>query len=212
MNIFPTFTEDVPLLLTEATLDRYATFLASTSGESDAANGAEKTAAPLESNADYPASSAEEALAPLELLYGKTFVHALAIALHGAEAVTCYIERDSAISSQPAEQQASPPGEGEEAMPRRTRDTSSTTALPHSLRRLYRVGEHVLVSPYYCPCSAYTYKSIRRQEVWCCKHLLALQILLKLESVGIHQANIITREVDSASFCELARESFQKAT
>eukprot|EP00796_Vickermania_ingenoplastis_P006739 gene6739-4833_t len=157
----------------------------------------------------------EQTLAPLEILYGRTFTSAIGIALHHAEDVVRFVEEPEKA---PAEQNetsvndehhsSAEGGEqmgetNDEAAPCQDTEPSS---LPQSFsplcsvvepvagvrsrgppmkeipRSVFRVGDYTLFSAYFCPCSAYAYQSVRRQDFTCCKHLLALQLALKLEA------------------------------
>lgn len=171
--MFPRCVEDIPQLLTAQVLDTYAGYVAS----QRATNG---EAALSSSRNDFPASVAE-ALAPLELIYGKVFLSAVSIALHGAEPITRYVEGDTANQG-------------------RSSDNTKKG------RCIYRVGEHTLFSSYYCPCSAYAYQVLRRGEVWSCKHLLALQLVLRVELMGIQQDHVRTSVVDTVTFHRMLDE------
>lgn len=222
--------EVYPALVTAAVLDAYAEYLvsraAATDGE-ESRDGVVRTSTTQETP-----QSVEEALAPLEVIYGKTALSAIGIALHGAEPVIRYVEEMTA--------QDSTDGAGEEVTRNDNNaeeitsddevvDTSSalsaagckkddnakmqpeTATSSASLsqqakqrgRCLYHVGEYTLFSPYYCPCSAYAYQSVQRQEVWCCKHLLALQLVLRVEATGLPQDNLRERIVPAAEFTQL---------
>lgn len=54
---------------------------------------------------------------------------------------------------------------------------------PLAPRCVYRVGDYVLFSPYYCPCSAYAYQCIRQRAFATCKHMLALRLALHGEKM-----------------------------
>ncbi|CBZ39024.1 hypothetical protein, conserved [Leishmania donovani] len=230
MASFSRAAEDYPALTTRAVLDAYAQYIVAGSHSSDAlrpdgVGGAEAH--------DVP-KSVEEALAPLEILYGKTALSAIGIALHGAEPVIRYVERAEADF---ADDDESPKmaGDDVECVHRETQrakrsgaDAVSSTARSNAVsqqedqesaaavsslvavqraRCLYQIGEHTLFSPYYCPCSAYAYQSIQRQEVWCCKHMLALQLALRIEATGVVQNNLSVRIVSPAEYEQLLLHS-----
>ncbi|KPI90581.1 hypothetical protein ABL78_0341 [Leptomonas seymouri] len=233
-----------PPLVTGAVLDAYAQYLVSRMDASSTDDGICQDSSP---NSQEVPRSLEAALAPLEVLYGKTALSAIGIVLHGAEPVIRYVEEISAEVAQERERgDRSEVDEEEEftsndsdadtltraalsaGRPIIAEDPSSTlrlarqdlvehekaratTTAPVMLsqqaeqrgRCLYCVGEHVLFSPYYCPCSAYAYQSIQRQEVWCCKHLLALQLALRVEATGLPQETLRVRVVPAAEYTKL---------
>lgn len=214
--MIPRSVEDLPPLITDLAINAYVNFIehAGERGrDSENADGGVYLVDGLE----VP-QSVGEALAPLELLYGKTFHSAVAIVLHGAEPVVRFVEGSD---------------RGEETSEGSTTDTEGSTtaercidenAEPHysasdeqqgrpcrshfplteeqlnQRRCIYQVGEHTLFSSYYCPCSAYAYQSIHREEVWCCKHLLALKLALRLEEAGIGQDTLRVKVVGTAEF------------
>ncbi|KEG15218.1 hypothetical protein DQ04_00141060 [Trypanosoma grayi] len=178
----------VSALLTDLALNSYADHLASQRALSDNSNGGTAPGAVC----------LEEALAPLQLIHGKVFTSAVGIALHGAELIIRYVacdkleegEREEEEEKQQQQQQRQPwSGDGSE---------SSFTG-----RCLYFVGEHRILSPYYCPCGAYGYQSIRRQEMWLCKHLLALRLALLLERRGLVNDTIRVRRVTMCQFRDM---------
>ncbi|KAG5464411.1 hypothetical protein LSCM1_00596 [Leishmania martiniquensis] len=211
--------------ITRAVLDAYAQYITVRSHISEA----------VEPNSTGSAEvggvprSAEEALAPLEILYGKTALSAIGIALHGAEPIVRYVEQ-AGVSASDSEAMETSDSEEENARlgAQRARSTDAdavSCTMPCNIgsqedgqgsgiaaprkpaeprgRRLYQVGEHTLFSPYYCPCSAYAYQSIQRQEVWCCKHLLALQLALRIEAAGVPQDSLRVRVVEPAEYEQL---------
>ncbi|KPA81675.1 hypothetical protein ABB37_03984 [Leptomonas pyrrhocoris] len=238
--------EVYPALVTEAVLDFYAQYLVARAASSHSDDGAGQGTA---STSQEVPQSLEEALAPLEVLYGKTALSAIGIALHGAEPVIRYVEEinpeaeherekddrgavdeEEEVTSDDEEGgvhvRMAPPASREATAtdlaspssfatqdrrrneePHVTAATVTTTTLSQQARQrgrcLYHVGEHTLFSPYYCPCSAYAYQSIQRQEVWCCKHLLALQLALRVEATGLPQENLRDRIVPAAEFTQL---------
>lgn len=262
--------EGYPALVTEAVLDAYARYLLSRAAplrDIRPANEEEANEESSAATAETP-QSLEEALAPLELLYGKTALSAIGIVLHGAEPVIRYVEEiDDALeeegntagqshgsaSRKPAmvvtatddSDEVTSDDEGSDAhgasrdgsatdlscahdptpssppsrkegdlnccvstmVPSTTAATIAVTPSQQARQRgrcLYHVGEHTLFSPYYCPCSAYAYQSIQRQEVWCCKHLLALQLALRMEAAGLpHNDTLRVRVVPAAEFTQL---------
>lgn len=202
--MFPRTVEDIPQLLTERVLESYAAYIRqNTQPSSDGSACAGVSAQPGYStlppaprggcavNCHTP-ESLQEALAPLEIVFGKTALSAMGIALHGTEAIVRCMERGDPGVSQPESLCSDPPVDsiGDDGIAR----------AGLSPRCLYRVGDHTLLSPYYCPCSAYAFQSVRREEVYFCKHLLALQLALWLEATGIRQDNILIREVDPVTF------------
>ncbi|CCW63315.1 unnamed protein product [Phytomonas sp. EM1] len=195
--MFPRHVEDITQLLTLQVLESYSNYMAL-----QAANSPLRTPHPSQPQDKVAPASVKEALAPLELLHGKTFLSALSIALHGKESVVRYVEDNICAAHMPSLPNAQPTTENEEESPRRTlAGTSLSTA-----RYIYRVGEHILLSEYYCPCSAYAYQSVRRKKVWCCKHILALRLCLALESAGVEQHNIQILVIDPKTFADLLAE------
>lgn len=204
--------EAYPALVTSAVLDAYAMYLTS--------RGDSTMQRHLRSLREVP-QSLEAALAPLEVLYGKTALSAIGIALHGAEPVIRYVEEEAhaAEGQRSTEEVTSDDEEGgvavnqlsappaHESVVGDASHASASAALPqhaeYRARCLYHVGEHTLFSPFYCPCSAYAYQSIQRQEVWCCKHLLALQLALRVEATGLPQDTLRVRVVDAVEFEQL---------
>lgn len=192
-------TTDIPFVLTHLILERYAKYVIQRNRKQ---NGVTERAPDLNSSdeGDDVPGSLEEALAPLEILYGKTFVSAVGIAIHGAETVIRYVEvPEHTVTDDEAL--------GEEEEEQQTHADAHTLSSPTPLsscasrsRCVYKVGDHILFSPYYCPCSAYAYQSVRRQDVWCCKHMLALQLAIKLEESGIPQDNLRSRPVPQTLF------------
>lgn len=169
--------------------------------------------------------SIEEALAPLELLHGRVFISAVGIALHGSEPILRVVEQtspmDSCIPSHAGSRAAVATttttaaaagaiGSSSSGATHRAplhSDTQSGVLATLSCngvspcaRFVYRVGEYTLLSPYHCPCSAYAYQSVKRRETWFCKHLLALQIVLHLEAVGVRPDNLRIRLIDRDTF------------
>ncbi|CAG9584117.1 conserved hypothetical protein [Leishmania major strain Friedlin] len=229
MTGFSRAAEDYPALITRAVLDAYAQYVVAGSHSSDAL----RPDGVVDAEAHDVPKSIEEALAPLEILYGKTALSAIGIALHGTEPVIRYVERAEAdfsddesvktadddvgcvhreaqrarssgadaVSSTPRSNAVSQQGDQESAAA-----VSSQSAVQRA-RCLYQVGEHTLFSPYYCPCSAYAYQSIQRQEVWCCKHMLALQLALRIEATGVVQDNLSVRIVSPAEYEQLLLRS-----
>lgn len=194
--MFPRFAEDIPPLLTEQVLDAYTDFLTFSHREQQrmeqqwiTGNATACSSSP--STADQPnlPRQLEAVLAPLELLYGKTFVSAVAIALHGAEPVVRYVEVASSDEA--------------------TETLAGGDATLGTGRCLYQVGDHKLFSPYYCPCSAYNHQSIRCGDVWLCKHLLALRLAAKVEATGIQQDCIRVRHVPRAAFAAMLLEALE---
>ncbi|KAG5490718.1 hypothetical protein JKF63_00840 [Porcisia hertigi] len=210
--------------ITRAVLDNYATYIAVNSGTRDTQH-LESTDG---SGVQQVPRSIEEALAPLEILYGKTALSAIGIALHGAEPIIRYVERAEVKASDNATKTSTDDEvnthhetqHGESSV----MDVVSSTGLCNAAlepkdhgstagpsfqvakqreRHLYQVGEHTLFSPYYCPCSAYVYQSIQRQNVWCCKHLLALQLALRVEAFGVAQDNLRERIVSPTEYEQL---------
>ncbi|EAN84726.1 hypothetical protein C3747_33g138 [Trypanosoma cruzi] len=176
--------QSVPALLTDLVLHNYADHL--TSQRTPPAN--------------YPitetrtgAASLEETLAPLQLIHGKVFTSAIGIALHGAESIFRYLAYDS------CEENEGVPHNEEQERQEEVEDEN----VNFRGRCLYFVGEHRLFSPYYCPCGAYGYQSIRRQEAWLCKHLLALRIALILEKKGLVRDVIRERQVTRCQLREM---------
>lgn len=233
MNTLPV--EIYPALATKAALDAYARYLIA---RATATSGGEDVTRDLvlsqPGEGEEVPESLEAALAPLEVLYGKTALSAIGIALHGAEPVVRYVEEGvDAAETVVVDEATSDDEEGEsnpqsavspQAIPTamETKKESATgashAALPvdakaqsmtpsqaahRRARCIYHVGEHTLFSPFYCPCSAYAYQSIQRQEVWCCKHLLALQLALRVEATGLPQDTLRVRVVDAAAFEQL---------
>ncbi|GET93661.1 hypothetical protein, conserved [Leishmania tarentolae] len=205
--------ESYPALITRAVLDAYAQYVVACSNSSDVlcpdnAVGAETHGVP---------KSIQEALAPLEVLYGKTALSAIGIALHGTEPVIRYVERAEVNLSNEEDSVKTSDGDVEcmhNEMPCARRCGSSATAVSSQVtiqraRCLYQVGDHTLFSPHYCPCSAYAYQSIQRQEVWCCKHMLALQLALRIEATGVMQDNLCTRTVSPSEYEQLLLRSLQ---
>lgn len=182
----------------------------------------------------------ESLLAPLEILYGKTFLHAVEIARHQTDGICRYVEEErvggeghqqSPLESRPRRglephhtiSTRTYPIDGCQRTPQRQRaekerendheqgclcvegDSSpppppltpppvsplpvelsqasqkNMDGLPSPSRYFYRVGDYTLFTPYFCPCSAYAYQCVRRQEQVCCKHMLALRIALRVE-------------------------------
>ncbi|AIO02707.1 hypothetical protein LPMP_355770 [Leishmania panamensis] len=219
--------ENFPVPITRAVLDAYAQYVIASSNASDTVrpDGAEAHSVP---------KSVEEALAPLEILYGKTALSAIGIALHGAESIVRYVE-SAEVSSSDDEEAGKTSDDEEDSTHYDTHrarrgggGAMSSTVSVHGIsqpndhasapgvssplaeqrgRCLYHVGEHTLFSPYYCPCSAYAYQSIQRQEVWCCKHMLALQLVLRIEATGVTQGNLLVRIVSSAEYEQLLLHS-----
>lgn len=269
--------EVYPGLVTEAVLDAYAQYLLSRAGSPSASRTdnshdvEHKNSQNLSSTVETP-QSLEEALAPLELLYGKTALSAIGIVLHGAEPVIRYVEEvDLSLESDPnvphgnsninssegasskrggtqindadevtSDDEERPSNPAHQAAAVKNLSTvlsaSQPSASPQSAstgvglsanavppappllspsqqarlrgRCLYHVGEHTLFSPFFCPCSAYAYQSIQRQEVWCCKHLLALQLALRVEAAGLpHDDALRVRVVSSEEFAQLLRRA-----
>ncbi|CBZ26422.1 conserved hypothetical protein [Leishmania mexicana MHOM/GT/2001/U1103] len=230
MATFSRAAEDYPALITRAVLDAYAQYVVAGSNSSDTLRpdgvvGAEAHGVP---------KSIEEALAPLEILYGKTALSAIGIALHGTEPVIRYVEGAEVDLSDDDESVKASDDDVEcvhheaQRARRSGADAVSSTArsntvsqkddqgsaaavssqVPvHRARCLYQVGEHTLFSPYYCPCSAYAYQSIQRQEVWCCKHMLALQLALRIEATGVVQDSLSVRIVSPAEYEQLLLRS-----
>ncbi|KAG5465886.1 hypothetical protein CUR178_00601 [Leishmania enriettii] len=218
-------TEEYVACITRAVLDAYAQYIVTSSHFSEGVLAGSAGCAEVEG---MP-RSVEEALAPLEILYGKTALSAIGIALHGAEPIIRYVERaevnasgddesdtldDEDVTTNQETQCAGSSGGGAVSVTRCSRaalqedDQGSVCAVSPKFREqrgrcIYHVGEHTLFSPYYCPCSAYVYQSIQRQEVWCCKHLLALQLALRIEGTGMPQDNLLVRVVDPAEYEQL---------
>lgn len=187
--------------------------------------------------------------AALEVLYGKTFLHALDIVYHPEEMVLRYVEEErngrrrrstttttfshetsqaahhptredeaeecasggggggveqgvvhwdatppEVVHRLPATQNATAQAEEEEqdtqptppcSSPLPTRTTAASSPASRLVpRSVYRVGDYILFSPYYCPCSAYAYQCIRKHEFSCCKHMLALRMVLHAEEMA----------------------------
>jgi predicted nucleic acid-binding Zn finger protein len=245
--------EVYPALVTNAVLDAYTQYRLSQSADATASGDAALQRKKQSNSREVP-QSLQEALAPLELLYGKTALSAIGIALHGTELVIRYVEElpttaadddhdddydaNNNDSNERTDDEVTddeegvrhtlqpPPTYNEEHIARGlsrgishadegatkeercvANSVSQTTTLyqrdAQGGRWLYHVGEHTLFSPYYCPCSAYAYQSIQRQEVWCCKHLLALQLALRVEAAGLPHDNFRVRVVPSAEFTQL---------
>lgn len=132
--------------------------------------------------------ASEALLAPLEVIFGRTFTHAIQIALHHAEDIVRYVEiyeprERSAATTDPLEagEEEQQPSVGGKRIRENISDRSEAAT---DGRMLYRVGDYTLFSPFFCPCSAYAYRSIRRKQCLCCKHILALRLALKLEAAG----------------------------
>ncbi|CCW69977.1 unnamed protein product [Phytomonas sp. Hart1] len=200
-GMLPRHVEDITQLLTLQVLEIYSHYMAVQEGSSPPCSlkfsPLSKKVAPV---------SVEEVLAPLELLYGKTFLSGVGIALHGEESVIRYVEGNiSAAYDVPSGNVQSASDKEEEECRCTLTSRSLSTA-----RYVYRVGEHILLSPYYCPCSAYAYQSVRRKKVWCCKHILALRICLALESAGVKQHNILIQIVDTKIFDDLLAEAMSE--
>ncbi|RNF26898.1 uncharacterized protein Tco025E_00861 [Trypanosoma conorhini] len=176
--------QSFPALLTDLALENYANHLTSQrrSQVTDSISGTTSGAASL-----------EEALAPLQLIHGKVFTLAVGIALHGAESIIRYVAGDTCE-----------PGEGVSHDEQQDQQRHvGGEGVRFSGRCLYFVGEHRLFSPYYCPCAAYGYQGIRRQEAWLCKHLLALRIALVLEEKGPVEGVIRERKVTKCQLQEM---------
>lgn len=188
--------EDTIQLVTSQVLDAYAAYVLASAlpspeqqrGVPSGEDNEGDTQAPERRDAPR---SLEEVLCPLEVLFGKTALSAVGIALHGTERIIRYVERQSPQEGQDEEGVTRSTSEPEEGADRCVKDCR---------RYLYRVGEHTLFSPYYCPCSAYSFQSIRREEAYYCKHLLALQLALRLEGTGVPQDSILIREIDAVTF------------
>ncbi|KAH9577933.1 hypothetical protein LSM04_000152 [Trypanosoma melophagium] len=183
--MFPRNVHGVPELLTELALDNYADRLAA---QCALAENTSTDVTPLSP------TWLEEALAPLQLVHGKVFTSAVGIALHGAEPITrCVadITESDTTKQQDKEQLISP------------LDDSNNGINSFTGRCLYFVGDHCLLSPYFCPCGAYNYQGMRRQETWLCKHLLALRIALHLERRGLATDGIRTRKVSTEELQEM---------
>ncbi|KAK7194056.1 hypothetical protein NESM_000318300 [Novymonas esmeraldas] len=220
MEDFPLAAEVYPALVTSAVLDAYARFVVA---DAEASGRLRRCSDVVRGEALEVPESIEAALAPLEVLYGKTALSAIGIALHGAEPIIRYVERVDRDNAAGDEENTFPDKDSDEARARRGSPTLrgpshdspvSSPAPADSLsvsaeadeqhgRCLYHVGEHTLFSAYYCPCSAYAYQSIQRQEVWCCKHLLALQLALCVEATGVPQECLRVRVVEAAEYEQL---------
>ncbi|RNF08381.1 hypothetical protein TraAM80_02841 [Trypanosoma rangeli] len=178
--------QSFPALLTDLALDAYTNHLTSQRRlpETDSISGLTTGAASL-----------EETLAPLQLIYGKVFTLAVGIALHGAESIIRYVAYDTCGSNDCV-------SHSEQHDQQRHLEVESASG-NSSGRCLYFVGEHRLFSPYYCPCGAYGYQGIRRQEVWLCKHLLALRMALVLEEKGLVKDVIRERKITRCKLQEM---------
>ncbi|ORC90315.1 uncharacterized protein TM35_000081130 [Trypanosoma theileri] len=180
--MFPRNAHGVPELLTELALDNYADRLAT---QRALAENAAAEVTPLSN------TWLEEALATLQLIHGKVFTSAVGIALHGAELITRFVACDDTIESNSSKEQ------DQQQQPSSSKDDLHNGVNNFTGRCLYFVGEHCLLSPYFCPCGAYNYQGMRRQETWLCKHLLALRIALHLERRGLVTDGIRIRKVST---------------
>lgn len=125
----------------------------------------------------FHSSAVPQQLAPLEVLYGKNFLHALDIVGKQEEVVMRYVEEDRRGVSMSGHT-STDPRSLESPL------TSQSSVLPGLVPRMvYRVGDYILFSPYYCPCSAYAYQCVGRHQFACCKHMLALRLALQLERI-----------------------------
>lgn len=181
----------IPAFLTDVVLESYAAHLAAQRAlPEDVSTGATTGAA-----------SPEEVLAPLLLIHGKVFTSAIGIALHGAESIIRYVACDNFSAKKTG---ASNRAEEEEE---REQEPVDADGGPAPGRCVYFVGEHRLFSPHYCPCGAYGYQGIRRQETWFCKHLLALRIALVLEKRGLAKDAIRERRVSASQLQEMMQQT-----
>nr|CCC94019.1 conserved hypothetical protein [Trypanosoma congolense IL3000] len=182
MSSLPVSAHDLPSILTELSLNEYAAHIASERQRGATVDGEEGTSP----------TTLEAVLAPLYMLYGKVFNSAVGIALHNAEPIVRYIVDNNSGDSNMRSREHFLNTNGEEA------HTSG--------RCLYVVGAHRILSVFYCPCRAYNYFGIRRQEIWMCKHLLALQIALLLEKRGLSSDCIREKKVSVEKFQEMIQE------
>ncbi|EPY36776.1 hypothetical protein AGDE_06748 [Angomonas deanei] len=176
-------------LLTDQMLTVYADYVASTSDDPNVLPIVhERVRQYKESGLNAFPSSVEEALAPLEVLYGRTLLHATGIALHGTESVVCYVEDFTG-------------GATEE-----TENSSMTTG-----RFLYKVGEYTLYSHTFARVPPMRFSLSVDTRCGVVKHLLALQMALKLQATGMKQDNIQVRVVDAEFFRSLLQTSLSFA-
>ncbi|CBH16027.1 hypothetical protein, conserved [Trypanosoma brucei gambiense DAL972] len=169
---------DVPAVVTELALKRYAEYLVRRREKPEAAEGISGT-------------TLEEALAPLYLLHGNTFTSAIGIAIHGAEHILRCVVRQAADSNEE---------EGKQQQHQDNQEGKFSTN-----RCAYMVGDHCILSLFYCSCRAYGYSCIKRQEASTCKHLLALRIALLLEENGLATECIREKRITTEQFQEMVQ-------